>query len=457
MAAMAGVTSDSSLTVSGTFVEAQPKVIEIYKTVGDGTALSVGKVTTFTEGQTAFTKDITLSEGSNKIEVRIKDLAGQCNTSDTDDCATTIADSGTVVLDTTAPVITVGETAYPIGYVSARQGDLSVFQADCTDAAGFGIGSVKAASPLTPTTFNMNFRTDIPGAVQDQWMSGITGGSDNAKTFLLPITIPSSVAPGTMYMNIQCTDLAGNTKTGIVSAVIVSTLGGFTLNLMPGDNIVSLPIIPSAASSSTLATSINTLVAGVLSPVDGLQAIDQILYYDANDTSSAQEDRWSVWTASAADTDSLTTMKTGKGYIVRMRAAAFKASASIAVGVPATQAPIALNYEGSFLLGGQSIPPVYDVEGKDSTNNPAGGTWNLIGLHSEDQELVSNYFQPLESPNRIWGSALVYNNKIEFPLTQGETPTVVLGAFSGLVSTDYIQPGSGLWVFALADGSLVPR
>ena len=168
-------------------------------------------------------------------------------------------------------------------------------------------------------------------------------------------------------------------------------------------------------------------------------------------------DRWSVWTADTSDTNSLTTMKAGRGYIFQMRAAAFKESASIATGVPATQAPIALNYRGTFLLGGQTIPPIYNIEGKDATNNPAGGSWNLIGLHSEDQELVSNYFQPLESPDRIWGAALVYRNEIVYPLSQSGTPEVVLGAFNGLVSTDYIQPGQALWLFALADGTLEPR
>jgi len=457
MASLASVTATATITISGTFNEAQPKVIDIYKTVGSGSALSAGKITTFTTGQTAFTKDIVLSEGVNKIEVRMKDMAGQCNTLDSADCSTTIADSALVSLDTTAPVVTAGETGYPIGYVSARQGDLAIFQAECTDAAGFGIASVKAALPSAPSAFNQSFRTDIPGAVKDLWLSGITGGSDAAKTHLLPITVPSSVAPGTLTMNIQCEDTAGNTVDTTVSATIVSTLEGFTINLMPGDNIVSLPIIPTIASATTLAASIDTLVAGVLSPVDGEQAIEKIYYYDANDTDASMADRWSVWTAITTDTDSLTTMKAGRGYIFQMRAAAFKASASIAVGVPATQAPIAMNYLGTFLLGGQTIPPIYSVEGKDATNNPAGGSWNLIGLHSEDAELVSNYFQPLESPNRIWGSALVYRNEIVYPLTQSGTPEVVLGAFNGLVSTDYIQPGQALWLFALADGTLVPR
>jgi hypothetical protein len=448
--ALSEVTATSTLTVAGTFSEAQPQLIDIFNTVGSGSALSVGKITTFAEGASTFTKEITLSEGSNKIEVRIKDKAGQCNTLDPEDCTTTIADTDTIMLDTTVPVITAGETAYPTGYVSARQGDLVVLQTNCTDAAGKGIGTVKAASPRTPSVFDISFRTDIPGAVKDQWLSGITGGSDAALTYLLPMTIPNTVAPGTLTLNVQCTDTAGNIATSTVTATIVSTLAGFVLNLMPGDNMISLPIIPDIADSSTLEASVDTMVAGVLSPVDSLQAIEKILYYDATNTSVTAPNRWQIWTADTSDTDSLTTMKTGRGYIVQMRAAAFKESASIAAGVPATQAPISLRYEGTFLKGGMTTPPTYTVEG-------TGGAWNLIGLHSEDSEVVSNYFQPLESPNRIWGSALVYQNVIIFPIVAGETPTVTLGAFSGLVSTDEIDPGQGIWLFALADGSLVPR
>ena len=297
--------------------------------------------------------------------------------------------------------------------------------------------------------------------MQDQWIEG------TPREFLLPFTIPTGFPPGTLSLSVRCTDEAGNTATDTVSATIVSTLEGFVHNFLPVDNLMSLPIIPAIAGDTgfdpdPLTAEIDLLVADVLSPVDNLPAIDQILFYDATLVEDefgdpiAEADRWTFWVP-GGPSNSLSKLRTGRGYLVQMRADAFGTSEELAEGVPSTPAPIQLRYEGSFLLTGQNVPPIYPVEGKDPVHNPTGGAWNMVGFHSEDGELVSNYFQPLESPNRIWGAALIFKNLINFPLQAGATPEVVLGAFVGLLDTDLIEPGSGLWVLLLEDGVLVPR
>jgi hypothetical protein len=448
------VTSSSLLTVKGKFVEAQPKVLSIFRTHG-GVKTLVFTKTSFV-GAT-FEAGVPLLEGSNLIEARLQDKALQCNTATPTDCTTAIPSiaKATVALDTTPPVLQTDSgsnipTAYPIGNVSARPGDFVVFQAICTDA--FGIRSVKAAPPGS-ASFTLSYRTNIPGAVQDQW---IPGGAAVAAPFLLPFVIPA-VPPGDLTLNVQCTDTAGNTANGTTKAKVVSTLEGFVINFLPGDNVISLPIIPGIANAATLEADIDTLVAGVLAPVGasnpllvGTQAIDKILYYDATKTLLSEANRWSIWTSDPLDPADLTKLRTGRGYLFQMKAGAFKASASLAPGVPATPAPIAMRYLGTFLLPGQTVPPVYVIEGA-----PAAA-WNLAGFHSEKAIPVELYLASLKFPERVYGSVLVFQNFINFPLVEGAAPEVILGAFKRLLDTDSITPGFGLWLFALGDGVVTP-
>jgi hypothetical protein len=254
-------------------------------------------------------------------------------------------------------------------------------------------------------------------------------------------------------------DNAGNVQTATVTAEVTAALGGFVFNLLPGQNFLSLPVIPSIADTTTLQADVSLSGGspGMVDNVDGAAgsaqagepAIDRILYYDATDTASAAPDRWSIWTSATNDTDSLTKLRTGKGYLFIMKDDAFASSAPLAVGLPASPAPIQFTYTGTFLLTGQSIPPSYAIEG-------TGGAWNMAGFHSEDTLPVTTYLQSLEAPDRIWASVLEYKNFINFPLAAGATPEVVLGTYGRLLAESNFTLGRGFWIFALADGQLVP-
>ncbi|MBI2936155.1 MAG: hypothetical protein HYY31_05060 [Chloroflexi bacterium] len=276
------VVSNASLTLSGSFVEATPDFLEVFL-FNDSfpSGKSISKVTTLTAGTsaspTSFTAPATLALGTNTFKVLLKDKGAQCNTSPATNCTVANVVSSNIVttyLDQTAPTVTVLGTAYPDTFVSARANDLVVFQLRATDVQG--IASVKAASPSTPTVFNLDFRRafkiagetaidpalGIPEAVQSQWGTN----TDTTDLYLLPTTVGSAIPPGTLTLNVQATDNAGNVASTQVSATIVATAAGTVVNLMPGDNLISLPLIPSIANSATLEADLNALLKDVLSP-----------------------------------------------------------------------------------------------------------------------------------------------------------------------------------------------
>jgi hypothetical protein len=73
---------------------------------------------------------------------------------------------------------------------------------------------------------------------------------------------------------------------------------------------------------------------------------------------------------------------------------------------------------------------------------------------------VTTALQSLESPQRIWGSLLQYNNRLVFtiPDNPGEEPyfEILLGAFQRLLSTEDLTPGYGYWIFMVDDGVITP-
>ena len=83
-----------------------------------------------------------------------------------------------------------------------------------------------------------------------------------------------------------------------------------------------------------------------------------------------------------------------------------------------------------------------------------------MGFHSENELPVTTALQSLESPQRIWGSLLQYNNRIVFtiPDNPGEEPyfEILLGAFQRLLSTEDLTPGYGYWIFMVDDGVITP-
>jgi hypothetical protein len=265
----------------------------------------------------------------------------------------------------------------------------------------------------------------LPEAVADQW--GTTGA------YVFPMVIPDDAPPGSYSMTVTAIDNAGNTSTSTVTALIVSTLSAYNIYLMPGWNLISLPLIPDDSDIDNLLGSVT--------------GVESVWYYDA---ATAE---WLVYTTSDAP-DSLTTMETGKGYWVYMNEEAFEYSAPLDYGLPQTPAPIKFSYTGQ-VLEPASVPPTYNLQ----------EGWNLIGLHSERSQSVSLYLRPVTVPQQVWASLLQYDNYISFQLGDMEKEAeegeggaeIYLGCFKTLLETDEMDPGKGFWVYLVEPGKVVAQ
>ena len=326
-----------------------------------------------------------------------------------------------VELDMVGPIVTPLDTSYPVGAASARAGDLVVFQVDAFDA--LGVQRVMVTLPGEELV-DMVRSSEIPQAVLDQW--GVTGG------WVLPLEVPEATPPGAFELVITAVDSAGNEVSDIVMAHVVPTLEGFTFNLLPGQNLVSLPLQPETPNIAELLGS------------ELLSTIDTIMYYDASLTELPEEDRWLMYSPDAAEQFlTLHRLQTGRGYWFKMKEEAFSFSAPLAPGLPPTPRPIVFSYAGTFLEPG-TVPPSYSVvQG-----------WNLIGFHSEHPLPVTTALQSLESPQRVWASLFRYDNTISFDL--GEEPVIILGGFSRVLPTGTMEPGKGFWIFMVDKGVIVP-
>ncbi|MBI2865926.1 MAG: hypothetical protein HYX99_01005, partial [Chloroflexi bacterium] len=428
-------------TVGGAFTELTPDLLEMY--VNDKLVM-----TQKTFSDNSFSKSISLSEGDNTVLVKLTDKGGLVGQS-----------SATIVLDSTGPTVQALTTSYPTGAVSARTSDFFVMQVTATDAAT-GIQTVKMLLPGAPSESQLTQSwtqgqksalaagqevcvnntcyqkvsgalyevmpfmpvSEIPVAVRNQW------GVSPQATHLFPMKLPSAAPPGAYSLTAIAVDNAGNTSTTGVSAQVVSTLSKFNINLMPGWNLVSLPLIP---DDSSIGTTLSGLPQG---------SLHSVWYYDA------PAGAWRSYVP-GAPTNDLTQMTTGKGYWVRMNEAAFTLSDPLMPGLPQTPVPIRLTISGVVLKPGE-VPPSYSVvQG-----------WNLVGIHTERAKQVSVALKSLTSAfgADLWGSILGYENFIDFPTEAGAEPQVVLGAFVSLGQTDSVDPGQGYWIYMTAAGTIVP-
>ena len=321
-------TNTPAATLSGTIDDVNFQELVITQTTILGTKTII-TLKSLPEGNT-FSKNVSLVEGTNTFEATATDGAGFTGSAMIE-----------VVLDTTGPVLTVLDTNYPIGVISARSRDPVIFNIDAADL-GSGVDRVEIVFPGGPgegsNTGDFIPAGNIPEAVRDLW--GATG------QWVLPTVVPDQAPPGTFSLTVRAFDNAGNQSTGTVEATVVSSLQAFVFNLMPDWNLVSVPLIPDNTDLTVLAA--------------GIPGIDSIWYYDATLTGLPQEDRWLLYTPEPSDVDTLTTLVTGRGYWFKMDPAAFQLSAPLGPGLPQTPKPIKLSYTGQFLPPG-AVPPSYAV------------------------------------------------------------------------------------------------
>ena len=338
-----------------------------------------------------------------------------------------------VRLNTQGPTLTPLDTSYPVGFTSARAGDLVVIRVDATDNLGVDRIEMRFADEPGEEFARPG---EIPQAVLSQWQA-------SSGNWVFPIEIPPEAPPGVFEIQVVAIDFAGNETSGTVTAAVVATLEGFSFNLMPGYNLISLPLKPDDSYTGADGDNMVNLLGAEL-----LAKIETISYYDASLTGLPPEDRWLIYSPDAPEASDTFNFETGKGYWTKMKDAVFEFDDPLAPGLPPTPRPVVWSYTGRFIDPG-TLPPSYEM----------GLGWNLVGFHSENVLPVTTALQSLESPDRIWASLYQFNNLIEFEFGNEDEEggaEIVLGAFERELPTGDMVPGKGYWLFMVEQGVLVP-
>ena len=193
-----------------------------------------------------------------------------------------------IYYDNKGPVVSPLGTIYPSGVTAARSGDPIIFQLNASDA-GSGIqcaevvfsNSDNLPTPCTADSYNSGdvepFKkpAQIPEAVRKSW--GTSG------EWLYPSIVPAGTPPGSLDITVRVIDLAGNATLTTVPASVQANLVAINIPLMPGANLVSLPLIPEDRDSGN----IGRLLELATSDYDNSTVktvTDKIWYYHATQT-----------------------------------------------------------------------------------------------------------------------------------------------------------------------------
>ena len=313
----------------------------------------------------AYVNNLT-TEGNYTLPVNATDNAGN----------TAIAESIAlgVWTDTTAPVISGAAIAYPFGLSSARSGDTVTISATVTDDSGTVTGVKATCAGLTGSP------VDLTKGTGNTW------------------SVDATVASTTTQIDISAWDAKNNTSHDTsLSLVVDPDITGYVINLNPGWNFISLPLIPGVPE--------NTDIASVLLGVGNIAHVTRVDYYYNTGTSTG----WQTYMPGAGGT--LATMEDGKGYWMWMSAAD------------------KLTVKGRIMPAAPALPHTY----------PVYGGWNAIGFKSLTAK-----------ENQLYLAGLTYTVLWEYNTATGY-------ALIYPPATTDMNVGHGYWLWlATASGTIVP-
>ena len=325
---------------------------------------------------------------------------------------------------TSVTLTQVGSTDYYNGTVivsTSSSGTMSC-AVNATDNCGYSNTSISLSvivdntAPSTPVVTDDGASTTSTTQLHANWISldseseiayfyaigNISGGTEivdwtsTGTTANVTKTDLTLTAGQTYYFTVKAQNGAGDNSTAGNSdgiTVLTSATTSYDINLVPGWNMVSTPLIPD-----------NTAIGTVLS---GMNNVLIVYAYDAlNDT-------WLSYIPGVRY--DLTDITAGTGYWFEMSASE------------------TLTINGSFLGGGGATPPTY----------PVYTGWNLIGFHSLSADSPYDYLSNVRGnyASKMYG----YKN--------GAWVTVNNADVAG---TDDLEPGYGYWLYMQQNGTIVP-
>jgi hypothetical protein len=208
----------------------------------------------------------------------------------------------------------------------------------------------------------------------------------------------------TYYFTVKAQNGVGDNSTAGNSdgiTVLTSATTSYDINLVPGWNMVSTPLIPD-----------NTTIGTVLS---GMNNVLSVYAYDTlNET-------WLRYLPPETDlpesgSGDLTEITAGKGYWFEMSASE------------------TLTINGSFLGEPGVTPPTY----------PVYAGWNLIGFHSLSADIPYDYLSNVREnyASKMYG----YKNGASVTVNNADVST----------GGDDLEPGYGYWLYMQQNGTIAP-
>lgn len=392
-----------SQSLSGSFTESSPTKLEVYV----NSALK-SKSTNLTADDT-FSVTVGLSAGTNAISVTLTDDSGQTDT-----------EYATITVDNTTPTITA--SVVPILSSSVvRPGDSFFVVVNATDSSdatqNTGIATVThdmGAGAVTYAAIG-----SVAEVIQKKH-SLATFGSSTATTHVVMGVVPTTAAAGSLPVNIDALDGAGNTGTATINLTVVSDLPDRTGFLREGFNYIGFPLVPSTSTFDDLLdqdiTNANAALATALGRTPKLSDIVESVFTWSGGPGSAigslSAGSFLSYTPSAA-ADTLTDLQAKMGLLVNVSASVTVGGSEISVfdtaenptvsGGSAVTVPIAWNVIGDYLPSGQATPPVKTVK----------TGFNLVTVHAPtDTQTFDNVFRGALVPNARAISATTSQNEV---------------------------------------------
>jgi len=284
--------------------------------------------------------------------------------------------------DTTPPVITSPAITYPFALASARHGDTVTISATVTDDSGTvtGVNATCAGLVSSPVT--------LTKGTGDTW------------------SVTATVASTTTQIDIMAWDAKNNTSHDTsLSLVVDPDITGKVINLSPGWNFISLPLIPGVPTIEDPA------ITSVLSGVGNIAHVTRVDYYFNTGTSTG----WQSYVPGSGGL--LATMDDGNGYWMWMNAAD------------------TLTVKGRIMPPAPAVPPTY----------PVYAGWNAIGFKSLADMANGTYLGGV-TPTVLWG----------YDATTGYFRVCPSPQTHGSATPGNMEVGYGYWAWVTASGTIVP-
>lgn len=206
------------------------------------------------------------------------------------------------------------------------------------------------------------------------------------------------------------TDLGAYASGSVAIRLRTSTVAAttaYSIDLYPGWNLVSLPLIPDDASIDVVLAEIS-------------DSVNMVRHY----YSSGPEDQGWLWYQPGVTESTLTTMEDGKGYWVNMSSSA------------------TLTITGSEMPPEGELPPTYAVS----------QGWNLIGFKSVTDMDHTDYLVNLVTEGTPTGYSVLWGYEPD----EGYFSVYPMNEHSGANDIGDMEVGHGYWLWATSTGAIRP-